>query len=40
MDATVQRLSAAGASLLGASAQYGEYCATMLDPEGNEFDVQ
>jgi len=23
-----------------ASTQYGEYCVTMLDPEGNEFDVQ
>jgi len=23
-----------------AGTEYDEYCVTMLDPEGNEFDVQ
>jgi hypothetical protein len=40
VDEAVSRLTEAGATLVSASTQYGEYCATMLDPEGNEFDVQ
>jgi len=31
---------ASGATFLRASTQYDEYCVNMLDPEGNEFDVQ
>lgn len=36
----VERLAASGASFVTASERHGEYCVTMLDPEGNEFDVQ
>jgi len=37
----VETLATAGATLVSASTnEYGEYCVTMLDPEGNEFDVQ
>jgi hypothetical protein len=40
VDEAVKRLTASGAAFIAASTQYGEYCATMLDPEGNEFDIQ
>jgi hypothetical protein len=40
VDETVERLAASGAIFVAACADYGEYCVTMLDPEGNEFDVQ
>ena len=40
VDDTVRRLAASGATFARANTQYGEYCVTMLDPEGNEFDVQ
>jgi glyoxalase superfamily protein len=40
VDEAVKRLVASGATLVRASTQYDEYCVTMLDPEGNEFDVQ
>ncbi|SDK53935.1 hypothetical protein SAMN05216298_0463 [Glycomyces sambucus] len=41
VDATVQRLVAAGATLLRVNDQpdTGHYAAALLDPEGNEFDV-
>ena len=41
VDEAVKRLAATGATFVTASTnEYGEYCAAMLDPEGNEFDVQ
>ena len=41
VDKVVERLAASGATLVTASTnEYDEYCVTMLDPEGNEFDVQ
>ena len=40
VDEAVKRLTASGATFVTANTQYGEYCVTMLDPEGNEFDVQ
>jgi hypothetical protein len=40
VDETVERLTALGATLVIARADYDEYYVTMLDPEGNEFDVQ
>ena len=40
VDEAVQRLVASGATFVRASTQYSEYCVNMLDPEGNEFDVQ
>jgi len=40
VDQAVKRLAASGATLVAATTLHGEYCATMLDPEGNEFDVQ
>lgn len=40
VDEAVKRLAASGATFVAAKTQYGEYCVTMLDPEGNEFDVQ
>ena len=40
VDNTVERLTSLGATLVTARADYGEYYVTMLDPEGNEFDVQ
>ena len=40
VDKTVERLAASGATFVTARTDYGEYCVTMLDPEGNEFDVQ
>ena len=40
VDEAVKRLTAAGATVVAAQSQYGEYCITMLDPERNEFDVQ
>ncbi|HYB19157.1 MAG TPA: VOC family protein [Streptosporangiaceae bacterium] len=40
VDEEVGRLATSGATFVRANTQYGEYCVTMLDPEGNEFDVQ
>jgi Glyoxalase-like domain len=41
VDQAAERLAKAGATLVSAgSNEYDEYCVTMLDPEGNEFDVQ
>jgi Glyoxalase-like domain len=40
VDEMVERLAASGATLVMARTEYDEYCVTMLDPEGNEFDVQ
>jgi hypothetical protein len=41
VDQAVEGLATAGATLVSASTNdYGEYCVTMLDPEGNEFDVR
>ena len=41
VDQAAERLATAGATLVSASTnEYGEYCVNMLDPEGNEFDVQ
>jgi len=40
VDEAVKRLTASGATVVRASTKYGEYCVNMLDPEGNEFDVQ
>jgi Glyoxalase-like domain len=40
VDEAVRRLAASGATFVAANTRYGEYCVTMLDPEGNEFDVQ
>jgi Glyoxalase-like domain len=40
VDETVEKLTALGATLVIARADYDEYYVTMLDPEGNEFDVQ
>jgi hypothetical protein len=40
VDAEVERLERLGASRLYVLEQYGEYCVTMRDPEGNEFCVQ
>jgi hypothetical protein len=40
VDEAVERLAASGATFIAASTEHGEYCVNMLDPEGNEFDVQ
>ena len=40
VDEAVKRLAASGATFVAANTRHGEYCVTMLDPEGNEFDVQ
>ena len=40
VDETVKRLAASGATFVTARSEHGGYCVTMLDPEGNEFDVQ
>ena len=40
VDEMVERLAASGATLVTARTEYDEYCVTMLDQEGNEFDVQ
>jgi Glyoxalase-like domain len=41
VDAEAQRLAGYGATLVGVKENdFGEYCAAMCDPEGNEFDVQ
>ena len=40
VDATVERLVAAGASVSGQIEQRGEYWVVLSDPEGNEFCVQ
>ena len=40
VDAEVDRLVASGARKIRAMAERGEYWVNMLDPEGNEFDVQ
>ena len=40
VDAAVERLVDAGASILGPMEQRGEYWVVLSDPEGNEFCVQ
>ena len=40
VDEAVERLATSGATFVAANTEHGEYCVTMLDPEGNEFDVQ
>jgi hypothetical protein len=40
VDAEVERLEKIGATRLYVLEDYGEYCVTMADPEGNEFCVQ
>jgi hypothetical protein len=40
VDSEAERLAAAGATFVRAQTRHGEYHITMLDPEGNEFDVQ
>jgi Glyoxalase-like domain len=40
VDAEVARLEKLGATRLYVQEEYGEYCVTMADPEGNEFCVQ
>jgi len=40
VDAAVERLAAAGASVTGPVEQRGEYWVVMRDPEGNEFCIQ
>ena len=40
VDAEVERLTAAGASVVRPMAEMGEYWVVMQDPEGNEFCVQ
>jgi hypothetical protein len=40
VDEAAQRLAESGATLVRAAEEHGEYCVAMLDPEGNEFDVQ
>jgi Glyoxalase-like domain len=40
VDEAVRRLSSSGATFVVANTHHGEYCVTMLEPEGNEFDVQ
>jgi hypothetical protein len=40
VDAEVERLTGLGATKLGSHEELGEYWVTVLDPEGNEFDVQ
>lgn len=40
VDASVERLTALGATRLRAIAQLGEYWVVMHDPEGNEFCLQ
>ena len=40
IEAEVERLVAAGATLVGYLEKMGDRWAAMLDPEGNEFDIQ
>ena len=40
VDAEAERLAGVGASRVRAVEQRGEYWVCMLDPEGNEFDLQ
>jgi hypothetical protein len=40
VTAEAERLVAAGATLVGFREKLGDYWAAMLDPEGNEFDIQ
>ena len=40
VDEEVDRLVGLGASKLGSLEEHGGYWVNMLDPEGNEFDVQ
>ncbi|MHB1007160.1 MAG: VOC family protein [Chloroflexota bacterium] len=40
VDAEAQRLTALGARVFRAFEEQGEYWVTLLDPEGNEFDLQ
>ncbi len=40
VDAEAERLSGLGATRVRSYDQQGEYWVAMLDPEGNEFDIQ
>ena len=40
VDAEAERLSAIGATTVRSYMENGEYWVAMLDPEGNEFDLQ
>ena len=40
VDAEAERLSAIGATVVRSYEENGEYWVAMLDPEGNEFDLQ
>ena len=40
VDAEAERLSAIGATTVRSYEENGEYWVAMLDPEGNEFDLQ
>ncbi len=40
VDAEAERLSGLGATRIRSCDQQGEYWVAMLDPEGNEFDIQ
>ncbi len=40
VDAEAERLSAIGATMVRTYEENGEYWVAMLDPEGNEFDLQ
>jgi hypothetical protein len=40
VDEAVERLVASGATFVAANTRHGEYGVSLLDPEGNEFDVQ
>jgi glyoxalase superfamily protein len=39
IDQAEAQLATSGATFVTTTTQHGEYCVTMLDPEGNEFDV-
>jgi hypothetical protein len=39
IDGEAERLRQVGATKLRAVEEHGEYWVTMLDPEGNEFDL-
>jgi hypothetical protein len=39
VDGEAERLRQVGATKLHAVEEHGEYWITMLDPEGNEFDL-
>jgi len=40
VDNEAERLARAGATFVRTVSEHGEYFVTMLDPEGNEFDIQ